>query len=667
MKLVSAQGHFGTMNGQVIRFDDGLNVLKLPNEGGKTTLSHFICVMLYGLNTSRRDSRTQLADKNRFRPADGSPMSGLLEVEHRGRRIVISRQTGKGGPMQEFSAWDADTGEPCGDLTSRDCGQTLTGVGEEAFRSSAMIDGTDQAVSAKELSDRILALSTTGDHAMRYSQAAAQLDKWRNALVGAANGQQGRLEREIDRIRRELRRLDELEQAIGDSEAQRKQAQRDCERCETAYRREYERQVQQGQYAVQQVREQAERLRKQLPEGNKLERAEQSADRYRERLTAVRAAEAASDDILNNYQAYRDEIDRAQQQYEHSAWGGADIHVRWWALALAAVCGVLAACSVLPVLPSHGVSQPLAFSLAATVFVVLAFWGSARTLDHPPMDFERERRKLEKKLDRADGVPQRMLDKLQDAEDQLVLDAAAAGIEADEPQAMLEEIARLGQLRDRYLLCREQLVQWNQDGGGRSQEDGRQRLERAERELAAANSRRDQLMQQIASLRGRCEEVGGRSQLVRRMRELEEQRDDVVWRAEAIGIAKQALVRVNTQLTGRMAPQINRLAQGYLARLTGGRYTSLQLYTNFEAVCRQEGSAVELDRLRLSTGTRDQLYLALRLAACAVLLDSGGETVPVVLDDPFLAYDDQRTQLAMGLLEEIAQERQVILLTGRAV
>ena len=60
--------------------------------------------MLYGLNTAKRDSRQALSDKTRYCPADGQPMSGILEIEYQGRQIVISRQTGKGGPMQEFSA-----------------------------------------------------------------------------------------------------------------------------------------------------------------------------------------------------------------------------------------------------------------------------------------------------------------------------------------------------------------------------------------------------------------------------------------------------------------------------------------------------------------------------------------------------------------------------------
>ena len=221
MKFLTAQGHFGVLDGRQIRFEDGLNVLYLPNEGGKTTLCNFLRVMLYGLNTSKRDTRNQLSDKTRFRPADGNPMSGLLQLEWKGREIIISRQTGKGtAPMQEFSAVYADTGEPCEELTAKDCGRILTGVSEEAFQSSAMLDGQDQALSAEELEQRMLELSTSGDNTTAYSSAISQLDQWKHALRGTGNrGRYAAVEQELENINHSVSRLDELTAQIAAYEA----------------------------------------------------------------------------------------------------------------------------------------------------------------------------------------------------------------------------------------------------------------------------------------------------------------------------------------------------------------------------------------------------------------------------------------------------------------
>lgn len=62
-----------------------------------------------------------------------------------------------------------------------------------------------------------------------------------------------------------------------------------------------------------------------------------------------------------------------------------------------------------------------------------------------------------------------------------------------------------------------------------------------------------------------------------------------------------------------------------------------------------------------SRGSRDGYRLAARLA----ILDSlySGESSPLLLDDPFLSYDDDRVSEALTLLEKVAKERQVIYLT----
>ncbi len=64
----------------------------------------------------------------------------------------------------------------------------------------------------------------------------------------------------------------------------------------------------------------------------------------------------------------------------------------------------------------------------------------------------------------------------------------------------------------------------------------------------------------------------------------------------------------------------------------------------------------------LSEGTRDQLYLALRLAAVDLRRQSGID-MPLVLDDVLMSSDENRSRLALLALTEFAADNQVILLT----
>jgi uncharacterized protein YhaN len=63
----------------------------------------------------------------------------------------------------------------------------------------------------------------------------------------------------------------------------------------------------------------------------------------------------------------------------------------------------------------------------------------------------------------------------------------------------------------------------------------------------------------------------------------------------------------------------------------------------------------------LSDGTRDQLYLALRLAAIEDHV-ARVAACPVILDDIFIHNDDLRASAALQALAEIAERTQVLLL-----
>jgi uncharacterized protein YhaN len=71
----------------------------------------------------------------------------------------------------------------------------------------------------------------------------------------------------------------------------------------------------------------------------------------------------------------------------------------------------------------------------------------------------------------------------------------------------------------------------------------------------------------------------------------------------------------------------------------------------------------EVDVARaLSDGTLDQLFLSLRLASIEQHLVAQ-EPMPLVLDDIFIHFDDQRTRAGLDVLAEFAQKTQVLLLT----
>ena len=77
-------------------------------------------------------------------------------------------------------------------------------------------------------------------------------------------------------------------------------------------------------------------------------------------------------------------------------------------------------------------------------------------------------------------------------------------------------------------------------------------------------------------------------------------------------------------------------------------------------VGQRQNQAVPVDGM--SEGTRDQLFLALRLAAIERHIDSH-EPLPLVLDDLLMTFDDARAAAILPVLAELSKKTQILLFT----
>jgi hypothetical protein len=68
-----------------------------------------------------------------------------------------------------------------------------------------------------------------------------------------------------------------------------------------------------------------------------------------------------------------------------------------------------------------------------------------------------------------------------------------------------------------------------------------------------------------------------------------------------------------------------------------------------------------MDVRRLSQGTLDQLYLVARLGIVRQVTQPASP--PLVFDDPFITFDDERARRALALLKDMSRDHQVIYLT----
>lgn len=677
MKILSIQGHFGNMNGQKIDFTDRLCCRVLPNGWGKTTVCAFIRVMLYGLNTAKRDTANALSDKTRYYPQDGKPMGGRMTVEFTGRPVTIVRESNRAGLMQGFQAFYEDTGELCTLLTARNCGQVLLGMGEDAFLSSAMIDGLDMTRPSSELSELILSMAQSGDTNARCGTALKALARWRLDLnSGNGHGEQPRLEEECRAAEKRLAEITAMENKTAVQRAHAEKLSAEADKARETYEKIY------LVYAGKMVGEESQlrilkadsekrirNLKDGLPDEVLLREAEEALYGYEGAVRLEREKRSGMPYVDSNFKHRLREVDERKTTEEVKRNRVTRPRIRWTALVLALLLAVAAAGTALSGADFGPLTKymPYVLSGMAALALLLSFLGSVPRLDDPDEDYDESKQQLTLEHRRTVDDQHMAASVLQEEYDTALRAARKLWPNAETIEQAGEWIRSARD--DWQALRREQsklqdiLVQMKRlNDASPKDETHKGEVDMARIRAAKARHAAEEAQQALAQMEGRLQAYGDKNEWQSALASARLGLEQVHMQLDAIRMAEEAVKSENASLSARISPQITELAQQYLAYLTSDSYKEIKLDSSLRARTAGDDGTL-LDALRLSSGTRDQLYFALRLAVCQVL--SHQESIPLLLDDPFLTWDNKRMERGLRLLQTLSKGRQVILLTCR--
>ena len=127
----------------------------------------------------------------------------------------------------------------------------------------------------------------------------------------------------------------------------------------------------------------------------------------------------------------------------------------------------------------------------------------------------------------------------------------------------------------------------------------------------------------------------------------------------AIDLALETMAEVSTSIRASFGLLLNKKASDLIAGITGGIYNSMSVDENLNIFMNTRTKLVPIEQV--SSGTMDQIYLAVRLAA-AKLVQRDQEPLPLIFDDSFVQYDDERLKTALKWLSE-TYDGQIIIFT----
>ena len=710
MEIHYLNATFGRLEQQELHLHPGLNLICAPNESGKSTWSAFIRTMLYGLST--RD-RGPLADKNRYAPWSGAAMQGRMDLLADGRACTLLRNTRRANtPMGGFSCTYTGTATPAEGLTALNAGEQLLGVPREVFERSAFIGQNALAVQHDaELERRISALITTGEEDASYTESYERLKKQLNRRrSNRTTGQIPVLEREIDRVQETLREVDALQQ-------QARQAQEETDALERRVA------ALQRQAAQQQAQQRQERVNAYRDAVQAAEDAQRRADALTHAAAALPEDAALSllegqaaalppelSALAEKRRAAEDAATAARQAREH--WQQHPLYPDDAAALERRADAIVPEKAPSPFLPFFTGSLVVAATVLAfllrnrgllpfCLYLIMAGLGVISTL--LAVKFRRQaiveqknfaaqqRAALEEQIAEYLPLRQQAADDAEAARRaQALADDAeescrarltallvqvrrfapeAAGL-SDAQTALAEMRRRRSALAAAQQQAREaalyrdalrgQLTEAEQSQPAATitpdtAEDVTEALAQAQQALTEARRRYDTLLGRIRALDSSSDLTAQLSQKQEELARLQEEYD-------AIALAMSALEQANTTLQNRFSPALGARAAEIFAALTAGKYDKVLLSSDLSLSAEAAGDPMSRSIQQLSQGAADQLYLAVRLAICDMVLPAE-KHVPLILDDALVTFDDDRLRAALDYLLSESKNRQILLFT----
>lgn len=656
LRILQANATYGKLNQAQLSLQSGLNVICAPNEGGKSTWSRFLLTMFYGLNTRQRG---ELADKNRFQPWSGSPMQGRLELAVGEDVLTLSRRTQRAdSPMGVFSCTYAGTDTPVRGLDALRCGETLLGVPQSVYQRCAFIPSGSMAIDADaDLERRINALISTGEEKISFSQAETRLKRQLHQRKYNRSGAIPLLESEIASLSSAQAEVQDLAERETSLRQQLRQVQEEQVTLRAA----------QQQEAQQRIAEK-QRLLQSLPDSAALQSINEQLGAVRsmgEQVQQARDAAAAQEQTI---QAQLQELSRnplhpmtkpeleAQLQIQPPAppqvaqllislalglCGGGFL---WYEIGQSQLLWLCAACAVT--------------ALAAGNFLRLLIQRIRRQqVRRRELQRQEELRKL------ADSyLP--MLEKLEEQRSLLQQRQQAVADSEQRLRATLADLLTVVQKWDTGVHtptdARRFVQQMTQRREELTEEIRQAQADALHAQTPDADGSAARLQQQIAQVQGQLAALGGAEDAPQRIARKQEQLHRLQGEYDSLALALDVLRSANTTLQNRFSPELGRRAAEIFADMTGSPWSHILLDREFRLSAEAGSDPTRRSVQLLSSGTADQLYLAVRLAICEMVLPAE-QNAPLILDDALLTFDDERLHKTLDYLVRLGEQRQILL------
>ena len=678
---------FGKFGDFTADFSPGLNLIKGPNEAGKSTLAGAVATALFADPVS---GTGQVAEAVRWGENRAPFLEAVLDVDGTKYKLTkdFQQRTAKIEPK--------DIDFPGGSKT--DIGTWLNDklgiTSGEVFRSTACInqgeiDRIDDSIEA--IKDKLESLATRGKEEQAASSTLKKIEKRKNELSGEIGETSG-----LSSLEKELSyNIEKLGRDIGSLKGKRA----DLVQMETTYinvrddLKERKRRLALSEEARETARKSAElssetdHLREQIEEARELQKKSEEIKSQRSELKRISRGELDEIDQMEASLNYlKPKCSALEEETKEAAGDLQSYEVGRFSVGMAVLgflgAVLIVACYYYQFIPA--ILPYIWYSLGGSVSLFLLGTSIAVSRKQHKSYLSKKYEKLAAKLEtfRAD-VDERQINlraRLEIFRVPSVDELKRNHWRYDELEKQIETlISRYNQIMAGNTLSDlekrlELLDAESKKIDGMNTELSQYLVEPAEleRQRLAVNEiderikdlerERNSLTQYIEMAEGGFELLAS---YMERADRLKSRIDNIKHEVKTLDLTAQFIEEARQNVLISKLEILNTRTSEILDNLTAGRYSKVRFDKSnlkFEVWSGEKNGWVEPEKW-LSAGTIDQIYLAARLALADLI--SGEKNSILILDDPFANYDEKRLGNAMKVLKDLSEDHQIFLLSSQ--
>lgn len=594
---------FGKIKNKDIDLENGINIIYGKNEAGKSSVLKFISSMFYGV--SKNKNGKEISDFDKYKPWLNDEFSGKISYElDNGESFEVYREFKKKNPVIYNSRKEDISKDFTIDKTKGiDFFVEQTGIDEETFYNTAITEQEGiklSRASQNSIIQRISNLVSTGDDSVSYKKTIDRINKRQNEEVGTERTSQ----RPINVVDSKIHKLMQEKQSLEIYK-------------ESIFDNSNEKEKLLNEERVEVYKRNFLKELKGQQDANKVKNAEISFNR-------------------NLENEYDDKIKELNQKITEAQKNESIEKISLKNYYIAAT--ILFVIFVFLMVVTE--NKLLNFLVLIPMVLVL-------------IKAKKDKEKFEKEL--VNKTKERY-QKIESEIDILKESRAKQKKEAEEKEAILNQeidaenrgiIERYSNFLPKSFMENALSMDYDQ----------------IEREIDLRESRINTIKFRVGAMENDTKSINEKldnlAQIEEELQGAEEEKEELLSLNRSYNIAKECMEKAYAEMKQNISPRFTQNLCDIISKISNDRYKNIVLTDD-------EGLNVEIENgsyvpaHRLSTGTIDQMYLSLRLSA---LNEISTESLPIILDEVFAYFDDDRLANILRYLNKNFADNQIILFT----